>query len=123
TVENSPYTYPKGRPGIIRTRVLSSALRRLHSPVWETEQLRGMVLEGLARITRFQRPDGGWGWWPGDSSDPYMTAYVLYGLKSAAAAGYRIEPGMLERGLSYLAKRAAEDDNPHLRASELRVLA
>jgi len=123
TVENSPYTYPQGRPGTMRTEALASGIRRYHSPVWETGQLQSMVLEGLGRIARFQHPDGGWGWWQGDSSDPYMTAYVLYGLQTAAAAGQRVDPGMLERGLAYLTLRVKEDDNPHLRAYEARVLA
>ncbi|HEU4753984.1 MAG TPA: alpha-2-macroglobulin family protein, partial [Armatimonadota bacterium] len=123
TVENSPYSYPKGRPGTLRLRELPRYYHRWTGPVWDSAQLKAMVLEGLARVRTFQREDGGWGWWPGDSSDPYMTAYVLYGLMTARDAGYTVEDGMLQRGLHCLRGRFLEDDNFHRMAYEARVLA
>jgi uncharacterized protein YfaS (alpha-2-macroglobulin family) len=80
------------------------------------------VRDGLDRIQAFQHPDGGWGWWPADSSDPYMTAYVLYGLLTARGAGYPVDGGMAERALAFLQKRFLEDDNFHRMAYEARVL-
>lgn len=123
TVANSPYSYPKGRPGTIRVSHLSRYYRILRNPVFDPQDLQRMVDEGISRVASFQRPDGGWGWWPGDSSDPYMTAYALYGLITAKESGYPIDQGMLDRGLNYLKTRYLEEDNFHRMAYEARVLA
>jgi uncharacterized protein YfaS (alpha-2-macroglobulin family) len=122
-VEHSPYTYPQGRPGTLRVRALASDLRRAHNPVLNTAELHNMVHAGLARIRQFQHPDGGWGWWPGDSSDPSMTAYVAYGLLTCRDAGYPVEGNLLDRALNFLRARFLEDDNFHRMAYEARVLA
>jgi uncharacterized protein YfaS (alpha-2-macroglobulin family) len=121
-VEHSPYSYPKGRPGTIRVEHLSQIQRITHSPVFDTDQMTAMVRDGLGRIQQFQHADGGWGWWPGDSSDPYMTSYVIYGLITAKEAGYAVDDGMLNRGLTFLLGRFKEDDNFHRMAYEARVL-
>jgi alpha-2-macroglobulin len=123
TVKNSPYSYPKGRPGTIRVSHLAKPQTIRHSPVFDPEELKHIVSQGLARIQGFQHGDGGWGWWPGDASDPYMTAYVLYGLKTAKDAGHPVDAQMLERGFTFLQGRYLEDDNFHRMAYEARVLA
>jgi uncharacterized protein YfaS (alpha-2-macroglobulin family)/tetratricopeptide (TPR) repeat protein len=121
-VANSPYTYPKGRPGTLRVADLSTNLRRWRSPVFDPAELRQMVTEGLTRIRAFQHPDGGWGWWPGDSSDPYMSAYVLYGLMTAKDAGYPVDGDVVSRGMEFVKSRFLEDDNLHRMAYQARVL-
>jgi uncharacterized protein YfaS (alpha-2-macroglobulin family) len=118
----SPYSYPAGRPGRLTPKV-PEVSGRWHNPVFEPAQLASMVREGLGRIMQFQHSDGGWGWWPGDSSDPYMTSYVLYGLLTARDAGHTVDAGMLSRGLEFLRGRFAEDANLHRQAYEARVLA
>jgi alpha-2-macroglobulin len=123
TAANSPYTYPKGRPGTIRIREMAQHLPRSQSPVFSSEEMDNIVREGLARIRQAQNSDGGWGWWPGNSSDPYMTAYALYGLLTAKQAGVPVEARMIDRGLDYLKARFLEDDNFHRMAYEARVLA
>ncbi|MGF1451485.1 MAG: MG2 domain-containing protein, partial [Opitutales bacterium] len=43
--------------------------------------LAGRIRASLAALAEHQNPDGGWGWWCGaDTSDPYMTAYAVWGL-------------------------------------------
>lgn len=37
-----------------------------------------VVQETLRRISSMQNDDGGFGWWPGGSSDLWMTAYVVF---------------------------------------------
>ncbi len=51
--------------------------------------------KGLQRLYNFQHDDGGWGWWKRDDSDPYMTAYVMYGLARARDAGYQVSRRVL----------------------------
>lgn len=53
-----------------------------------------IVQDGYARLEAMQHPDGGWGWWTYDDSDPYMTAYVLEALYRASNAGYPAPSGI-----------------------------
>ena len=119
---HSPYTYPQGRPGRLRTAHLSRYQTMSHSPVFDTQQLAGMIQQGLSKLAAFQHGDGGWGWWPGDSSDPFMTAYVLYGLQTGKEAGVAVDENMLRRGFDFLKGRFLEDDDLHRMAYEARVL-
>lgn len=57
-----------------------------------------MVQDGLARLYRFQLESGAWGWWEFDDDQPWMTAYVLYGLATARSLGYPVSDAVLERG-------------------------
>ena len=122
-VENSPYSYPGGRPGSIDNEHLSRYQRILHNPVFDSAELKKIVTEGLSRVQMWQHADGGWGWWPGDDSDPYMSSYALYGMLTAKDADYSVDAGMLERGLNFLRDRFLQDDNFHRMAYEARVLA
>ncbi|HHY31544.1 MAG TPA: hypothetical protein GX515_00770 [Firmicutes bacterium] len=67
------------------------------------ESLPRMVSAGLARLYRYQHYDGGWGWWEYDKTDPRMTAYVVYGLHSARAAGFDVDEQVFSRGKAALA--------------------
>jgi hypothetical protein len=112
---DSAYTYPKGMPGSFDARELASRmyLRRAHSPIFNPAELKKMVDKGLRRIYSEQHADGGWGWWQSDISDPYMTAYVCYGLYTAREARWDIRDEVLEKGFQFLLKAIKEDDNLH----------
>jgi alpha-2-macroglobulin len=86
--------------------------------VFDPAELKRMEQAGLTRLYSFQHDDGGWGWWEHDQSTPYMTAYVLLGLATAADAGVDIKDEAYNKALEYLytslraglpAKHAAED--------------
>ncbi len=85
-------------PDILVQRTLR--LRGVHDA--QTQKMRAglpkMVRDGVTRLARFQHQSGGWGWWENDDDDPWMTAYVLYGLSQARAEGYPISADMLSRG-------------------------
>lgn len=66
------------------------------------KELPDMVAAGLQRLYNFQHNDGGWGWWEGDETHPYMTAYVVYGLAQAKEADHGVDPGVLDRGIHAL---------------------
>lgn len=122
-VANSPYTYPDGRPGTMRTEVLTRGLRTRNSPVFNTAYLRQLVTQGVARIASLQHGDGGWGWWASDVSDPYMTAYVVQGLTVSREAGYLVDPQMLERAVAFLLTDYHADEQLHRLAYTSWVLA
>ncbi len=83
--------------------VAARALKRLgiDNPGLEKE-LPMMVEKGLRRLYDFQHEDGGWGWWKHDSTHPFMTAYVVYGLATARAAGFRVNDAVIQAGAERL---------------------
>jgi uncharacterized protein YfaS (alpha-2-macroglobulin family) len=62
-----------------------------------------MVSKGLARLYAMQGENGGWGWWYG-SDDPFMTAYVMYGLTIARRTGYFVLDDRYDAGAKALRK-------------------
>lgn len=63
------------------------------------DKLPKVVEAGLKRLGDMQRPDGGWGWWPGEDYNPYMTAFVAHSLTMAKDGEISIPSAMLERAL------------------------
>jgi alpha-2-macroglobulin len=61
-------------------------------------QLEDMTQKGLQRLVNFQHSDGGWGWWETDTTNPWMTAYVVYALSLAKEAGLAVDANMISRG-------------------------
>ncbi len=57
---------------------------------------------GVQRLVNRQNLDGGWGYWPNEQSNPFITAYVLWGLESATTMDFTVPPSVLDRGVSYL---------------------
>lgn len=84
---------------------------RLHglSDTEHTQRIPQMVEKGLLRLYQFQHQDtGGWGWWEHDKDDPWMTAYVLYGLAEAQKDGYKVSAAVLDKGRKAAAKMAQD---------------
>jgi len=117
---DSAYTYPKGMPGSFDAAEMTARARK--APVFSGAELKAMVEVGLRRIYAMQKGDGGWGWWPSDLSDMYMTAYVCYGLFTAREAGWDIKDDVLERGFQFLLKEIKDDDNLHRMAYTASVV-
>jgi uncharacterized protein YfaS (alpha-2-macroglobulin family) len=117
-VKNTGYTYPKGMPNARDLNEMSSRLWHTGgrtNPIWDKAEMDKMIADGLKRLYEMQRGDGGWGWWPGSpQSDEYMSAYVVYGLSVAKAAGENVRDDVLNRGYSYLAAQMKDEDNIHL---------
>jgi uncharacterized protein YfaS (alpha-2-macroglobulin family) len=55
-------------------------------------------------LTKFQCPDGGFSFWPGEcwSESPYLTAYVIHVLQRAQKLKYALDPKLLEHAYDYL---------------------
>lgn len=87
--------------------VVARTLRELNLPNEQLEkQLPDMVRKGLDRLYSFQHDDGGWGWWRYDQSDPWMTAYVMFGLTLAREDGHPVNEEVHQRGLRRLVELA-----------------
>lgn len=61
-----------------------------------------LVRRSLQRLYHQQHPDGGWGWWVDDPSDPAVTAYVVTGLAAAKDAGFQVDANVESRAAQYL---------------------
>jgi len=74
------------------------------------------VQQGLDRLYSYQHADGGWGWWKDDTTDAFMTAYVVDGLALANRAGFQTEQWRLQRAREklsgLLAQNRSDDGNP-----------
>jgi uncharacterized protein YfaS (alpha-2-macroglobulin family) len=74
------------------------------NPVFDEDEVRRMVKEGVDRLTQMQLTDGGWGWFSGwgEHSSPHTTALVVHGLQIAKQNDVALVPGVLERGVQWL---------------------
>src|SRR5688500_11467507 len=74
------------------------------NPVFDDEEVRRMVKEGVERLTAMQISDGGWGWFSGwgEHSYPHTTAVVVHGLQIAQQNDVALVPGVLEQGIAWL---------------------
>jgi uncharacterized protein YfaS (alpha-2-macroglobulin family) len=86
------------------TVVVADALRKLDLPFNEKRraEIPKMVAKGLGKLYDMQHDDGGWGWWQLDKTDPFMTAYVIYGMTVARSAGYEIDDARYTNGVQEL---------------------
>ena len=90
--------------------------RTLNSAGLSDEALSERVTSNLnasaSRLASLQNEDGGWGWWkvspflggtdPTAGSDPYISAYVFFGLQRARLIGGTVNDDMLNRAAAYL---------------------
>jgi hypothetical protein len=97
-------THPKGKEALVK--------------------LDGLVQDGLERLYDFQHGDGSWSWWKEGEGNPFMTAYVLWGLALAREADIEVRADVLANAARWLARELVEtEDEPDLAAWELHALA
>jgi hypothetical protein len=90
----------------------------------EIDELDKVITAGLMRLYDSQHTDGGWGWWKRGDSDPYMTAYVVWGLAEGRALDLAIRSDVLARSVDYLNKHLVDyEHQPDLQAWCLHALA
>lgn len=79
-------------------------------PVFDDDKLAQIVKAAVNRLTEMQLSDGGWGWFSGygERSTPHTTAVVVHGLQIAEQNGVALVPGVLDRGLQWLADYQAQ---------------
>jgi uncharacterized protein YfaS (alpha-2-macroglobulin family) len=70
-------------------------------------RLQRTLNDGLQLLKNRQNEDGGWGWWStpslaGNISDPYITAYVLFGLSRARNAGIFFDETVIQQAIEYM---------------------
>jgi uncharacterized protein YfaS (alpha-2-macroglobulin family) len=103
-LENYPHqcteqTVSRFLPNVVNLRALQSL--NLSSPELEAN-LDQQVSFGIQRLYSTQKSSGAWGWFPESRENPYVTAYALYGLTEARAAGYPIDETVIGNAAIYL---------------------
>ncbi|MBN1304170.1 MAG: Ig-like domain-containing protein [Anaerolineales bacterium] len=100
-------------PNLETYRALQAA--NLESPTLNV-RLQTDIEETIRRLLTRQNSDGGWGWWASaqGKSDPYISAYALFGLQRARQAGFVINDSVFEKGREYLANERDTLNEPGL---------
>jgi uncharacterized protein YfaS (alpha-2-macroglobulin family) len=83
-----------------------------------TDRVGANVDKDVATLLHLQNEDGGWNWWgtapAGEQttpSDPYISAYVFFGLVQAHAVGVSVDDNALQRAGAYLSGLKREITN------------
>ena len=78
-------------------------------PGMDTSKMRPAVQQALTELERYQCPDGGFAYWPGQclSRSPYLTSYLLHVFKTATDLKYEVDRGMRQRAYDYLERELA----------------
>lgn len=106
-LEHYPYecneqTVSRFLPNLLTVR----ALRALNIENRELEnRLTYQLGIGVQQLMSRQNADGGWGYWPGEESAPFISAYVLWGLHTADSMGYTVSARTLTNAASYLERQ------------------
>jgi uncharacterized protein YfaS (alpha-2-macroglobulin family) len=89
--------------------------RLLQGANLEDQNLHDRVAVSLDSSVRLllarQQGDGGWGWWSNGGSDPYLSAWILFGLSRAMNAGVQLNAEAIQRGNTYLAGALPHSEN------------
>lgn len=76
------------------------------------EKRRAVMKEVLNQIPRFQRGDGGFGYWPGSIySSEYLTAFTMFFLHEAKKDGFEPNEQMVMRALQYMQSVLRRNDS------------
>ena len=93
-------------PSLAAARALKT-LKQPQPPI--LKEMPKIVERSLATLYAYQHGDGGWGWWPDDDTDSYVTAYAIYGLSLAKSEGYDVDRERVLRGLRALYRRFGDE--------------
>lgn len=106
--------YPYGCTEQTMSRLMPSVVamqlnKKLGVPLSAKDKAKFEIVykEGMDKLTSYQHGDGGWGWWPTDESQPYLTALVMEGMKLLKDSGYAVSNGMMDSAIKWGDKSSA----------------
>ena len=86
-----------------------------------SERVTANVAASISRLLSLQNEDGGWNWWgrsfflddgtQASASDPYISAYIFFGLLRAREIGMSVDDNALQRAGTYLSSLKPEITN------------
>ena len=107
-----PYGCAEQRGSRTLALVLAADLGDAFSlPGMNTAKMRPAAQQNLKDLEKFQCPDGGFSYWPGDChfTSPYLTAYLLHVFKTALDQKFQVDSGMRARAYAYLEQALAAE--------------
>jgi uncharacterized protein YfaS (alpha-2-macroglobulin family) len=112
-INNNTFYDPACAHGIIDQLLpnlaTARAIEELDLTVPMLEGPLGTLVEvDLEQLEAAQKGDGGWGWCYNVESDPFLSAYVLFGLDTARDSGYPVNTQMLSRATTYVRNQLEE---------------
>jgi len=72
------------------------------NPIFDDAEVTRLIALCVRRLSASQNSDGGWGWWPGYPSSPFMTATILEHLATARQHDVKVDTGSTDRAAGYL---------------------
>jgi hypothetical protein len=105
--------------------VVRAAMKDLGAAGVGDAALDKMIRSGVKRLTDFQNEKGGWGFWRGDPTDPFLTAYAVWGLSLEAQLRGEQTPYPAARGAELLAQSIPQQNKiePDLLAWEIHAIS
>ena len=78
----------------------------------EGKDLDAMIIKGVKMLEKRQNDEGGWELWGGDSSELFLSSYVVEQLKRAQAVGVPVDEEVLSQAQGYFDRQdaALEDE-------------
>src|SRR5260221_4487436 len=73
----------------------------------DLHRLEAMTAASMNRLYDFQHNDGGWGWWKTGDSDPFMSAYVVWGFAVAKEGGLAVKDSAVGSAVPFLERHLA----------------
>lgn len=108
-------------PAVYVNRILADAKVDKSGSV-NKKDLESVIIDGIQRLNNQQHPDGGWGWWLEDVSDPYLTAYAYQTLTEAKKDKFTVSDQTLNRAQNFLIGKLSGGVTLNLQAYILYVL-
>lgn len=83
---------------------------KLNSPLAAEDLAKFQTVYNLAitKLYSYQHPDGGWGWWKEDKSNPYLTAKVLEGMFKLRELAFGVDSTRIEQALPFLSSQSEQ---------------
>ena len=100
---------------------LTELAKTVELPGVAAGQARVFIQKGIDKVLRYQHDDGGFGLWIGTPPEVHYTAYGLWGLTVARAAGYSFDERILSSGAAYLKRYV--DTQPGAGGSRAQIVA
>jgi hypothetical protein len=101
--------YPYGCTEQTMSRLVPSVVamqlnKKLGVPLskYDNAKFKDVYKEAMEKLTSYQHGDGGWGWWPADQTNPYLTALVMEGFRNLQDAGFKVNPALPQGGLKWM---------------------
>ncbi|ABY36484.1 hypothetical protein Caur_3296 [Chloroflexus aurantiacus J-10-fl] len=94
--------------------IIGHELQRTAPTATDAERWQAAVESIPGQLRALRNPDGGWGWWPNQPSDPFITAFVLEAIARIDNPSNQTNP-LSDPGILYL-RRTRTTATPDLQA-------